>query len=400
MVYLADYMRIAYFTDTFLPQVNGVATALANQATELGTRGNNVLIFAPKLDGIKRTKFKAKNVQVVHLPTIPAILYPEFKLGIFGLPRVIQHLRRFKPDIIHLHTPLTVGIDAILAAKFFKKPLVGTVHVYFAESGYLRWLKYKLAVKLVDKAVQGYLSFMFNQCDLILAPSKMLVTELRDKYLKKPIDYLPNGVTLKQPKLLSQQAKNRFKKKYNLKEKIILHFGRLSPEKNIDLLIKSFYLLTKKYTNISLLIIGDGPTKKKLVKLTKKLGIESSVIFTGFIEHQELLSSRLLRIGDIFATASTMENNPMVVLEAEMSGLPIIGVKQAGLIELVSSNGFLTEPGNIESFARKMEEVLFDEKLNNKMREESLKLIKPYAINHVVDKLLGFYRNLPKKITQ
>ena len=143
-------MKIAYFTDTFLPQVNGVATALANQATELGERNHSVLIFTPKLDSIKREKFKAKNVQVVHLPTVPALLYPEFKLGVFGLPKVIKYLIKFKPDIIHLHTPLTVGMDAIMAARFFKKPLVGTVHVYFAESGYLRWLKYRLAVKLVE----------------------------------------------------------------------------------------------------------------------------------------------------------------------------------------------------------------------------------------------------------
>lgn len=387
-------MKIAFFTDTFLPQINGVATALANQATELGARGNSVLIFTPKLDGIKREKFKAKNVQVIHVPTVPAIFYPEFKLGVFGLPRVIQHLIRFKPDIIHLHTPLTVGMDAIMAAKFFKVPLVGTVHVYFAESGYLRWIKYKFAVKVVDKAVQRYLSFMFNQCDLILAPSKMLVAELKGKHLKKPIDYLPNGVMFKKNQTLTAPEKATLKKKYGLKEKVVLHFGRLSHEKNVDLLIKSFHLLAKKHSNVSLLIIGDGPTKKRLVKLTKKLGLERAISFTGFINHQTLLSCGLLNVGDIFATASTMENNPMAVLEAEMNSLPIIGVKQAGLIELVSSNGFLVEPGNIESFADKMEEVLFDEKLTSKMGAESLKLIEPYSINNVVDKLLGFYNRL------
>ncbi|MCL4366315.1 glycosyltransferase, partial [Patescibacteria group bacterium] len=169
--YIEQIMRVAYFTDTFLPQINGIATALANQATELGRRGHNVLIFTPKLDGIEREKFKAKNVQVIHLPTVPALLYPEFKLGVFGLPKVIKYLVKFKPDIIHLHSPLTVGMDAVMAAKLFKKPLVGTIHVYFAESGYLRWLKYRLAVKIVDKVVQRYLNFMFTQCDLVLYKS-------------------------------------------------------------------------------------------------------------------------------------------------------------------------------------------------------------------------------------
>lgn len=387
-------MKIAYFTDTFLPQVNGVATALANQATELGARGHNVLIFTPKMDDIKRQKFTAKNVTVIHLPTIPGILYPEFKLGIFGLPKVVKYLVKFKPDIIHLHTPLTVGMDAIMAARFFKKPLVGTIHVYFAESGYLRWLKYRLAVKLVDKAVQRYLNFMFNQCDLILAPSKMLVKELNSKNLKKPISYLPNGVTVKQPKLLPAKAKNAIKNKLGLKEKVILHFGRLSHEKNVDLLIKSFYLLAKKHQNVSLFIIGDGPTRKKLSTLVKKLKIEKEVIFTGFMEHQTLISSGILSVGDIFATASTMENNPMAVLEAMMFGLPIVGVKQAGLIELISSNGFLVKPGDIKEMAEKEEKILFDEKLSSQMRGKSLQLIKPYSVDKVVDQLLGLYHSL------
>ena len=387
-------MKIAYFTDTFLPQINGVATALANQATELGARGHNVLIFTPKLDEINREKFKAKNVQVVHLPTVPALLYPEFKLGVFGLPKVIKYLIKFKPDIIHLHSPLTVGMDAVMAARFFKKPLVGTIHVYLAESGYLRWFKYKLAVKLVDKAVRRFLNFMFSQCDLVLAPSKMLVEELKMNDFKKPISYLPNGINLTEPKLLSNKLKDALKRKYGLKEKVVLHFGRLSHEKNVDILIKSFQLLTKKHQNVSLLIIGDVPTKEKLVKLARKLRIEKQVVFTGFIEHQTLISSGILSIGDIFATASTMENNPMVVLEAMVFGLPIVGVKQAGLIELVSTNGFLVKPGDIKEMAEKEEKILFDEDLSVRMREKSLQLIKPYSVDKVIDKLLRLYRTL------
>lgn len=387
-------MKIAFFTDTFLPQINGVATALANQATELGARNHDVLIFTPKLDGIKREKFKAKNVQVVHLPTVPVLLYPEFKLGVFGLPKVIKYLIKFKPDIIHLHSPLTVGMDAIMAAKFFNKPLVGTIHVYLAESGYLRWFKYKLAVKLVDNVVRRFLNFMFQQCDTVVAPSKMLVEELKKSGFKKPISYLPNGVTSTPPKLLSDKAKTTFKKKYGLKEKVVLHFGRLSHEKNVDVLLKSFQLLTKKYQNVSLLIIGDGPSKEKLVQLVKKLKIEKQVVFTGFMEHQTLISSGIIGLGDIFATASTMENNPMAVLEAMMFGLPIVGVKQAGLIELVSSNGFLVKPGDIKEMAEKEEKILFDEELSTQMGEKSLQLIKPYSVDKVVDKLLGLYRTL------
>ena len=390
-------MKIAYFTDTFLPQVNGIATSLANQAKTLGEAGHNVLIFIPKLDGIKREKFEAKNVTIVHLPTVPSLIYTEFKFGVFGLPRVIKYLTKFNPDIIHLHSPLTIGMDAILAAKIFKKPLVGTIHIYLTNADYyLGFVKYKLAVKLLDKVSQRYLNFLYGQCDLLLSPSKLLVGELSKNGFKKEVRYLPNGIILDQPKFLSTKEKDKLKQKYSLKEKVVLHFGRLSYEKNIDVLIKSFSELVQNHQDVSLLIIGDGPSKTNLIKLTKKIGLEKEVIFTGFIDNQYLLSSGILGIGDVFATASTMEVNPMAVLEAMSYGLPIVGVKQAGLIELVSTNGFLVKPGDIRQLTEKIEKILYDTKMASQMRAQSLELIKQYSVEKTAKKLLGFYRNLQK----
>ncbi|MBI2596593.1 glycosyltransferase [Candidatus Daviesbacteria bacterium] len=387
-------MKIAYFTDTFLPQVNGVATALANQTKVLGEMGHEVLIFTPKLDNINRPKFKAKNVQIIPLPAVPALVYTEFKLGVFGLPRVFKHLTKFDPDILHLHTPFTVGMDAVIASKLLKKPLVGTIHVYYTDPEYLRWLKYNFAVKLADKISQRYLNFLYSQCDVVLAPSKILAEELNRNGFKKTVSHLPNGIIIKSSKTLSLQEKNHIKKKYALKEKVILHFGRLSYEKNVDVIIKSFNLVTKKHPDVSLLIIGDGPATKHLKKLVRKLGLDSKVVFTGFIDYQSLINSSLLSVADLFATASTMENHPMVVLEAMMFGLPIVGVKQAGLIELVSSNGYLAKAGDTKQLAEAMGKILFDKQLASKMSNESIKMIKQYSVDKTTDKLLNLYHSL------
>lgn len=390
-------MKIAYFTDTFSPQINGVATSLANQARELGARGHKILIFAPSMDHIPREKFKAENVTLVYLPAIPTLLYVEFKLVVFGLPQVIKHIHKFKPDIIHLHSTFTIGLDAVTAAKLFKKPLVATIHIYFTDSDYLRFVKYKLAIKLLNKFAIRYINFLYQRCALLLTPSLALIQELKENNFKKTVHYLPNGIILKKTKLLSDKKQADLKRKYGLKEKVILHFGRLSYEKSIDVLIKSFQMLTKNHKNVSLLIIGDGPSKKNLTKLVKKLGIEKNVVFTGFIDHQILLSSGILNIGDLFATASTMEVNPMAVLEAMSAGLPIVGVKQAGLIELVSSNGYLVRSGDIKILAEKIEQILFDEKKASQMSAHSLKLIQKYSIDKTVDQLLDFYQDLTSK---
>src|SRR2546426_811278 len=115
-------MKIAYFTDTFLPQINGVATSIANFSTELGKRGHEVMIFVPQ-PGTLKDKFRAKNVSVIYLPSLPSFVYPEFRVGILGFPKVLKYLRSFNPDIIHFHTPMTVGMDALVSAKVLKKPL-------------------------------------------------------------------------------------------------------------------------------------------------------------------------------------------------------------------------------------------------------------------------------------
>ncbi len=391
-------MRIAYFTDSFLPQVNGIATSLANQARQLGKQGHQIMIFTPKLDDILRERFHATNVQVVTLPTIPALVYTELKLGVFGLPRVIKNLRKFKPDIIHFHTPFTVGMDAIMAAKIFKKPLVGSLHVYLGNKGYVQQIiKSQLAAKFLGKFADRYYYFMYNQCNLVISPSKLVAEELKSNGFKKPVAYIPNGVITAGTKILSEKEQINFKKKYNLKEKVVLHFGRLSYEKNVDVLIRSFHKLALKHSDISLFIIGDGPSKKSLVKLAQKLGIEKNVVFTGFIDHQLLLSSGLLSIGNLFVTTSPMEVNPMAVLEAMLYGLPIVGVKQAGLIELVTTNGFLVKPGDIEQLTEKIEKILYEREIANKMRAQSLKLIKNYSIDKTTNKLLSFYETLISK---
>lgn len=387
-------MKIAFFSDTFLPQLNGVATSLANQARQLGEEGHELIIFTPKLDDIKREKFKAKNVNVIHLPTVPTLLYPEFKLGILGLPKVLKYLLKFDPDIIHLYSPLTIGMDAVVASKILKKPLVGTIHIYFADLDYLRGIKYKFAVKLLNKVSPPYLNFLYGQCDLLLAPSKLLIEELQKNGFKKPILYFPNGVMIKNHHLLSAKEKGLLKKKYGLKEKIVLHFGRLSDEKNIDVLIKAFYELTKRHPNVSLLIIGDGPATKRLKKLVQELQIEKDIVFTGFIDHPALLSSNLLGLADLFATASTSENQPMAILEAMMFGLPIIGVREAGLIEMVLSNGYLVQPGDTKDLAEKIEKVLFDQKIASQFRNNSLQLIGNFSVEKTTDKLLNLYQTL------
>lgn len=387
-------MNIAYFTDMFLPQVNGVATSIATFSKELGRRGHRVVIFTPEFKTDGRTQFKARNVRVVSLPSLPALIYPEYRLSIFGLPKILQVLRSFRPDIIHFHTPMTVGFDALLTAKILDKPLVGTFHAYITTPDYLSWIKNRFALKVVTDFGLHYCRFFYDACALSLAPSRTLIHELYEVGYKRPVEYLPNAIAFSQLRQLSTREKKLLKKRYGLRAKVILHVGRLSPEKRVDLVIQALSLLVKKNRDMSLLLIGDGPSKEGLQSLSRDLGIEEHVVFTGFIDYPKMLSSGILSVADLFMTASTMENQSMACLEAMSYGLPLVAVKAGGMREMVSTNGYLTKEGDIHGLAKAAEKILCDELISKKMQQASLEKAKLFSVETVTNTLVEYYNRL------
>ena len=130
-------MRIAVFTDAFLPQINGVVTHIIKTIEKFIDHNHKVLVFAPKPN--KQIELnKLVKAQIEFIPGLPAIFYPDFYMTNPLSYRILKTVEKFNPDIIHFHTPLTIGFNAIIAAKYFKKPLVSTFHAYFMEPEYLK----------------------------------------------------------------------------------------------------------------------------------------------------------------------------------------------------------------------------------------------------------------------
>ncbi|OGC50743.1 hypothetical protein A2716_01755 [candidate division WWE3 bacterium RIFCSPHIGHO2_01_FULL_40_23] len=387
-------MKIAFFTDTFLPQINGMATSIANFAYGLGKNGHKVLIFVPKVKGINRQEFRAKNVKIVHLPSMPAFIYPEFRLSFLGLPIVLREVSKFRPDVIHLQTPFLVGLDALLSAKIFKIPLVGTIHIYLTTPEHMSgWvINKRLVNKNISDALLKAAKFFFDACEVSTCPSKVLIKDLIKTGYKSNVEYLPNPVVKTKFPKLNESEIRKLKKKYNLKEKVILHFGRLSEEKKVEVVIEAFSEVLKEKSNVSLLIVGDGPKKEELEKKVKDLGLSKNVVFTGFIEHEKLISGGLINLSDVFVTACEMENNPMVVLEAMSAGLPIVGVRKAGLVELVKDNGYLVRAGDVKAMSQKIVEIVSNSDLSLKLGQKSLEYSDKFSVEKLTEELEGLYQ--------
>lgn len=390
-------MKIALFSDTFAPQINGVANTVKNSARVLGEMGHEVRVYTlSKKKAGELTEESLGAFTVVTLPSSAIPAYPGERLYL-PIGFALKNLYNFKPDIIHLHTPFAVGFEGVLGGRLFGIPVVGTHHTFFDH--YLKhvYLDYKWARNFSWSATVAF----YNRTDLVLSPTKSLRNELLSHGLKKPVEVLSNSINFQifqNDAKLKTVSKIKLKKKLDIPEKAIVYMGRVSYEKSIDEVLRAVALIVKKIPNLRFLIIGDGPEKEKLMALCKELEIENNVIFTGFVHGQSLVEA--LSAGDAFVTASKSENMPLAVLEAMSVGLPIITVSSLGMTEIVedNGNGFLLEHGRSDETAERIAEAVLrlftDDKLRKKLSMRSLELSKKYSEKKINTRLVEIYQKV------
>lgn len=387
-------MKIAIFSDTFPPQINGVSHFVCKSAEALAKLGHEVRVFAVSSSKKQSQENSGylQNPRIVFLPSTSFWGYPGER---FELPLgfALAEIRKFKPDVIHTHTPFGVGWEAVWAGKIFNIPIVGTHHTFFDH--YLKYVK--MDYEWLHKFSWGYTLVYYNRCNLILSPSKALAEALKNYGLKRPIDVLPNFIDTN----FFQPAKNRaekekLKEKFGVAGKALIYMGRVSYEKSIDKVIDAFALAAKKVPNIKLLIIGDGQERPALERLATDLGIKNKIDFLGFKRGKDLLE--VLQAGDIFLTASKSENMPLSVLEAMAAGLPVIGVDSLGIPEIVrnNKNGFILPPDDYKAMAEKIIELVKDDKIIERFSMASHELAMEYSEERTAKLLENAYKKLIK----
>jgi len=177
-----------------------------------------------------------------------------------------------------------------------------------------------------------------------------------------------------------------------VKEKIILHSGRLAFEKNVDVVLKAFKLVTEKIPDSRLVIAGDGPANKSLKELARNLGLGKKVTWLGMVPRQRL--PQIYQRAALFVTASTMETLGMVVLEALACGVPVVGVNKYALRDLIleDENGLIAEPGKPKALAAAMIKVLKDERLREKFSTGAIRSVQNHELDKTKKQLESLYR--------
>jgi glycosyltransferase involved in cell wall biosynthesis len=378
-------MRIAFFTDTFPPEVNGVAHTAERAARMLAKHGHVVRIFTVSKSSQQELQSKAGNDYSVE--TLPSLGLPIY-LGVrttMPVGLALRKVSRFKPDILHSHTPFSVGWEAVWAARFLHVPLVGTHHTFF--NHYLKHvhLDYAWAERLSWKLTVGY----YNRCDVVVSPTRSLIDELKANGLKSPYEIVPNSVDTEI--YCPAQDQKSLRAKLNLPNRVVVHMGRLSYEKSIDQAIRAFKTVVEQEPSAMFVIVGDGPGKRDLEALVHELGLEKNVRFTGFVYGQRLVE--YLQAADVFVTASKSENMPLAVLEAMAVGLPVIAVHSLGLAEMVEDekSGYLLPPDDVPALAEHTLKLLRESGLQHTFSERSHSLGKSYSEPAIAERFDTLY---------
>lgn len=388
-------MRIAIFSDTFHPQVNGVVTSIINSSKALAKRGHHILIIVPTP---KPRINLGKNIQIETISSVGLPTYKDYRIALPYTWGCMTKVHKFKPDIIHLHSPFSLGILGVICAKTLDIPTVGTYHTLFPE--FLRYMPIPgLRGNTISKKMTwSYTNFVYNKCDLITTPSNTMRIELIKHGIKKPIKVLSNGIDLSR---FHKANGRKTLKKFRITQRYILHYGRLSYEKNIEVILKAFRLVQRTHPDCLLVIAGKGPAISGLKKDAKRLGIRKSVKFTSFITEEDLIG--LLSEAEMLVTASTVETQSLVVLESMACELPVVGVKSLAVPELVQSrkNGFLVEPHEYRNMSRSISSLLDSRDLKERMGACSLKTARTHCLEKSIDILEKLYkskiRTHPKK---
>ncbi len=385
-------MRIAVFTDLFLPHVDGVTNSLVHLVSEYKELGHEILVVTPKTKGSETVSIPG--IQLVFLPSVPSMVYPELMLGFFSA-KLLFTLKKFSPEIVHVIAPGPVGSMGLFYATLVNIKSVATFHGYFMEPEYLKIIGIKKrGVVLAQKLLWRYTKTFYDRANQVITPSQFVKKDLEGHNFARPISVIKNAVDFSAVNR-DEKLHQEFVEKYKLSgKKVVLFVGRISIEKNIEALIRSFPFILDSASKAHLLIVGGGPDSERLKELVKEHGLSKQVTFTGEISNEQLVKMDVFATANVFATASHSEVQPMSIIEAMHFGLPIVAVKSRGLSEMIQGNGYLVSDDSPKKLANKIIAILNDTKIQKQFVQESQKLALEYSLAHTAKLHLDLYSNL------
>lgn len=367
-------MNIGLFTETYYPEINGVANSVFILKRELETLGHTVYVFTTTTPGAPEYEYN-----VFRVPSLPFILITERRIGMFYQPKLAGTIKKLNLDIIHTHTEFSLGIFGRIMAKELKIPMIHTYHTIYED-----YTHYLTHIKTLDARAKAFARIFTKVCcntvAHVIVPTEK-VKELLQKYsVHRDISVIPTGVDLKKfdPALYVREDIDRLKREYAIgkEEKVILYIGRVSREKNIIEIINAMESYMKERKDVKFLVIGGGPEMEELQSRTRELRLEGRIIFAGPKPWDMI--GLYYQLGDVFVSASKSETQGLTYIEAMAAGLPAVAKEDDCLNDILIDgvNGYRFN--NEEELTSGLDKVLFMDK-ETPYGENARKLMQKYS---------------------
>lgn len=371
-----DRLRVAYFVASMNPTQDGVSRVVYKWIECLKYRDIDCFFFTCTIPE-NRHKLKMHKVPGWEFP-----LYKDYKLALPTYNFFKKKISKFRPDIIHVNSPETLGHAALRYAEKNNIPVVATYHTHF--TSYFKYYN----MNMLEPLVWPYLRRFYNRCDKVYVPSKPMIKELKGHGLKK-MEYLPHGVDM-----IAFNPKYRsiaWRKKNGVDKKIVILFvSRLVWFKDLRLFVDVYDRL-KNNRNVAFVLVGKGPDQPELEKFMPK---------AKFLGHQTGTAlSTAYASGDIFLFPSTTETFGNVVIEAMASGLPCVCANAGGPKGIICDGvtGYLSKPNNIDSFMKNINILLKNKKLRKKIADNGLEYARKQSWDNICDDLLKSYNDVIRR---
>jgi glycosyltransferase involved in cell wall biosynthesis len=364
-------MKIALFTETFLPKIDGIVTRLKHTVEHLQRQNHQVRVYCPQ------THLTAyKGAQIHSISAFPFPLYPELKAAL-PRPSIGRDLRRFQPDLIHVVNPIILGLSGVYYARRYNIPLLASYHTHLPE--YLKHYGYGF----LEPYLWALLRTIHNRASLNLCTSTAMVETLKSHGIKH-LDLWQRGVDTEsfEPSLRSNAMRDRLSQGHP-EAPLLLYVGRLSPEKEIDR-IKP---ILQSIPNARLALVGGGPTRDAL----ENHFAGTATHFVGYLQGEELGAA--YASADAFIFPSRTETLGLVLLEAMAAGCPVVAARSGGIPDIVTDglNGFLFDPKDDQSAIRATQNLFADPKLGQQFRHNARQEAERWAWSEATRQLASYY---------
>lgn len=336
-------MRIALFTEVFLPKVDGVVTRLRHTLAGLEALGHEVLVLAP---GDPPARYGAHRVVPVRaVPFRP--WYPEILVSLptRGLARAV---RDFRPDVVHAVNPVWLAAYGVHTARRLDLPLVASFHTDIPA------YTTKLGLSPLRRPSQEWIVRLHRQADVNICTSSPLARWAGEVGMGE-VELWPRAVDTRaySPDRRTRQMRARLSGGHP-EAPLLVYVGRLSKEKDLDQLLEPVRRLAAH--GVRAAFVGSGPFRAEL----ERMFAGTPTVFTGYLSGEELAAAHAS--ADVFAFPSTTDTLGLVALEAAASGVPVVGADAGGIPDVVQHGrtGFLVRPGDTQGWVDRLGSVLLD----------------------------------------